>query len=588
MDSLLIVIGVIIVVCVCLVLIATSKQYPNKEQFDQTKAQEVHNTLRQNLGDSACRVLHDPNLQGNAKIMAMQYIDTERMRVWKPQKPDLDDKQYCYVNNDFNNNAHDYFMAKRSCDENDPFFKSVPFIKNVFSDNNPEKTNSTAVNKCVFEIDEKKATPENLQTFWNNVGTSDCAQLNAEITELNATLKAQYSNNIKIYNNLEAVFDQHTKSKAALQKDKRDKTSSLSNLDANYIGYQNTYTANLSTRNDTIDKIQKEYEQGMRYVATNANVLHQCTYALGNLTMERSDFYNKNEALIGSNNTLSNTIQSKQTEYNLVAGIVQTLSKQVNELTNIKNDLVTRLAKCQEDSKICQADLAQCQQDVADYQAKDNEIIAKLQECQIKNEECQKDVANLTARLNEVNDALARNVALQERYTKELQNCKIDQGRLDALMIKQNAEIDYLRSLSSKDCSDYIRQIQELTKYRDELLARCKVAEDTVSAYSGQIVVSNSNATSQLEECKIENSNVAITDQTAAQDAALKAQNDKIAAINAANAALLAREKKVADDYRSVLGGSYLGWTNNSFGNFGSSNDKYRVWNNGAVLNGKI
>jgi len=522
--------------------------------------------------------------------MAMQYIDTERMRVWKPQKPDLDkDKQFCYINNDLNNNAHDYFMANRKCDANDPFFQGVPFIKNVFSDNTPEKTNSIAVNKCVFEIDQKKATKENLQTFWNSVGTSDCSQLNAEITELNATLKAQYSNDLNIYNNLDATYQKDIQIKANLQKDKHDKINTLSNLDANYIGYQNTYKSSLATRSGMIDEIQKKYEQGMRYVATNANVLHQCTFALSNLAGERSDLQSQNDALIGSNNTLSNNLGSNQTSYNLLAGIVQTLSKQVNDLTNIKNDLITKLATCQEESKICQTDLAQCQQDVQDYQASDNQIIARLQDCQIKRDECNKEVANLTSRLNDVRTALSNNLTMQQQYTRELQNCKIDQGRLDALMTKQNAEIDYLRSLSSKDCSDYIRQIQELTKYRDDLLARCKVAEDTVSSYSGQIVISNSNADNVLQECKIANSNAA----TAAQDAALKAQQDKIAAINAANAAFLAKEKQVADSYYSMLGGSYLGSTNvyNTYGKyskFGSSNDKYRVWNNGQVLSGQI
>lgn len=149
--------------------------------------------LNKTFGEQPCSVLQTDKMSGNALLMANSYIDANRLKVWSPNDATRKhgDLEYCYINNDDVNNNQDYLMMNKSCSKSTDIFKNASFVKDAFNDKMGDKSHMYPIQKCVIAIDKTKVDVDTLTDFWNQVGTTECIQVNEPLRQDNIKLHSE-------------------------------------------------------------------------------------------------------------------------------------------------------------------------------------------------------------------------------------------------------------------------------------------------------------------------------------------------------------------------------------------------------------
>ena len=502
---------VIITVIIIIVILIVSLSFfaTTKEAFTSatttTLPTDVNAQLRTNFGSEKCSNLESPNLTGNARMMASQYIDTNRIKQWKPENASTLQGDFCYVNYDIDNNADDYLMAKRSCDKSDPFFASIPFVKKAFVDKVADKTNDVSTTKCVFELDKSKINKDTLQKFWNDVGTSECIQLNMSILELNENLKKQKERNTDIYNGKVQIFQGHEAEIARQLHTIQQLTVELKQEKETYSQRQSDYQTNLKARNDLQNRYREIDQDGKSKISFQTKNLEECTKIKEDRQSQQSQLQQKV-------NDISGKLTALQADFDVLQAVYKSLAKTVTDLSHDNKSLAedyqkvtSNLLDCQNKLNSCQDNLNNLKQAVAYHTQKKSSLQTELAKCQSDLNDCSTFVDGLTRQITDGNTQLASFENLIGQYQYDLTQCIKQIGQYEGKIIHQQQELDELRKMRDNNCDSYKERITHLTKYRDELLLKCKNYEDRnkngdslVQKLYGQI----STADAKAAKCK--------------------------------------------------------------------------------------
>lgn len=459
------------IICILLIFIITFifvSKVNNKSEFFVVKP-EVNSVLRNEYGDESCSILNDNELTGNAKMMAKQYIETNRIKTWKPLNESnesdsiSDTKAFCYVNNDLDNNAKDYILSNRSCNIKEDVFNKTSFITNVYEDNKPDKTNQVAVNKCVIEIDKNKLNTQSLQNFWDNVGSSDCIQLNKSILELNEFLKSKSKKTQDLLKNLEQqIKDQ--------------------NLE---IDKQNNEILSLTKKENNLEQLIKEKSVLYEKLMNNHNVLKEQYNKIDKTG--KDDVAKKSQQLKQLNNELDKILRdvnSNQISYNKIRDLrdkqgeklnrlyvnrkvledwLNYINKKIKEKLSVKKDLVYSITQREAEIGLCQDDKNTCN---------------LLFSCKKREEELQNTINLLESDIRDKKNKIQQSQKNIQNFFEMLKNCKSQVGRLDGLILTQLAEIERLKSIKVSNCDIYIQKVNELERWKQMLLQNCKRVQD--------------------------------------------------------------------------------------------------------------
>lgn len=447
-----------ILVIVAIVTIFYYSRSKNQEHF--VIKPEVNKLLRDTYGDETCSVMQMDSLTGDGKMMAKQYIDTNRIRVWKPTRKDqvaIDGA--CYVNYDPDNNIQDYILADRKCDMSEPLFQNTPFITNVFEDNMPEKTKSTSVNKCVIEIDESKITEDALQTFWNKVGSSDCIQLNKSIIELNTNLKKKLEKSQSLFTAFQAQYN--------------DQAATLVEQKKRLEGLR----ARLAILVKTIDKKEKEYQtlmgvhnnkqvESQKLNNSYKNQISQSTRELKNareqweaLSATLTATEKSYAIIIEKKDIISELLDTLTKSFMFITNQVNKLEVEVKNLTITNENLLKAIVKADAEIEQCEYDIKTCN---------------LLKVCQSEVKQLDIQLAELNKRLQELTRQKYNSSVNTARFVASFKQCAPEVGTLNAKITAQLAEIERLKAMKVTNCEEYIQMVKALTDYKNELLEKCK------------------------------------------------------------------------------------------------------------------
>ena len=146
------------------------------------------------LTESPCQILR-PNGSNTEKAFlgSVNFLETNRLKEWKPMDRSgmNQDRSYCYLTVD-DRTGIDNLWPESQCSIssssgiNTPFSNS--FVTSAFFDDKQDATRSSAVKKCVIEIDRSKVKTDTLNTFWEKMGEIDCQNLANEYQSRNNTL----------------------------------------------------------------------------------------------------------------------------------------------------------------------------------------------------------------------------------------------------------------------------------------------------------------------------------------------------------------------------------------------------------------
>ena len=124
-------------------------------------------------------------LSDQAYASSVSFLNTMRLQEWKPMDRSgmNPDRSYCYLTVD-SNVGIDNLWPGESC----VFPGSNPFITRSFMDKAQDATRSSAIKKCVMEINPKNVNDDHLNRFWTGMGSMDCSNLEFAYQKLNADL----------------------------------------------------------------------------------------------------------------------------------------------------------------------------------------------------------------------------------------------------------------------------------------------------------------------------------------------------------------------------------------------------------------
>lgn len=227
-------------------------------------------TMYQAFGETPCRSLMVPGLKGNAFLSARNFVDTNRLREWKPQNPALRDNDprysYCYIDNDDQNGIKDYVMERLTCDTNSAPFSS-PMFESIFEDRSVDRTRTVPVNKCVMKIKNDSINLPNASDFWDKMGVINCQQIAGPINDDNYRLTRERDTCMEAKKSLQTDLNNYT---TQAQERVLLLAASQSNLTGTQTALTQTRSAlssandNISGLNDRLNYLQGEYNKNIQ------------------------------------------------------------------------------------------------------------------------------------------------------------------------------------------------------------------------------------------------------------------------------------------------------------------------------------
>lgn len=172
---------ILVLVLVFLTCLLVFHKYHNMEHYQDRIVPAYVDAVYKDQGIEPCSILASSN------YMATNYIDSLRIRKWKPRENDSDfvkyaksqpGSDYCYFFMDSdkrllktNDNPGyapimDPLSTFSNCSKENTIFRA-PVVTNVFESTGFDKTHNLPYKKCVLELNRDLATESNVNTFWD-------------------------------------------------------------------------------------------------------------------------------------------------------------------------------------------------------------------------------------------------------------------------------------------------------------------------------------------------------------------------------------------------------------------------------------
>lgn len=466
--------------------------------------------LKKELGVDKCSSLFSDALNPDAIPIAKSFIDTGRIKDWKPQQGihnNHDNVQFCYLP------YNDTIMSGKICDKSEPLFQA-PFLKSVFQSSSEQTTTTQNPKVCVMAIDKSKVNDETLNSFWNsNVGPGECQRANAYIIDLYKQLLSDTSN---LRSNLANIIS-FINSLLVKSNDLSNKQSViLSNIvklqtELDFHNHQTSVLKNdLVNLGNQLGLIQKGIAT---YSASCSNQILNLENDKQNkqtaLNTIMSAFSNQSDQYIRLHTVYNETVSA----YNIFKPIKLSLIKSFEQLnktfnTNLASfsNLNVQLSNCttvlhtkQTQFNTCSTNLSIMYNSNLDLQQQVTICRTNYNNCSACNFQCGLDVSSLESSIQFYND--------------ELEKCKInniDCSRTNAVITQNilalNKHYDWVRSVYIYlSCADLDQKITNLTNTLSDTTDKCKAASnaihDTVANANNNLkFVTDSNVNS-LSNC---------------------------------------------------------------------------------------
>jgi hypothetical protein len=532
---LLIVITSLIILC-----ILKYKSQNTREEFQNSQITPDAKQYQINKGGvEKCDILRVGGSNISSYAAMLNLIDTGRIKKFKPDdtsKLKLG-KEYCYIDNDSQNNYQDLMMFGKECTNANSLFATNPMITNVYSDISSDMINSLPLEKCVLEIDPESVNNENLDKFYNmqKDGMSCESKIRKIRDSLNANA-AEYMALSNVYKKNVANYDRLIIDESNISKQLQDCTKSLFNNNTSLYSLSNTFSCNvdiLSQYNSNAldcyyntlnaEEMQKTTINYLTNKKINSSLVlseevfnHKvCNEAVDKNKIAR-DKYDK---LYRKTFDINNVITSDNAKYNTMYNKckIDLRNKKIEEAKNKTNaeycrPYIGKYNICKEEKPICDTENAECTRERVKYKKMSDEkftlyteCIKKLKQMKIVLNKCLTDVAFFT-RDNEVKQETIvvndKNIDVSSNiYIK----CLIDKKKIEEdIKILQQANTDLYNEVEkiNRECT------KEKTRYISNELDSAKIQlEDKIKKHQekAKLFCENNSNVSAIEygECKI-------------------------------------------------------------------------------------
>lgn len=426
-----------------------------------------------------CHALHDPNLTGNANVISKQYIDSSRIKEWKPADPNaianrnLDPNiKYCYINNDAAAGVKDYAMAARSCSKTEPIF-SVPFISEVFEDANIDKTMTYPINKCVLAIDKSKVSTERLTQFWNGFGSTECTQVNLPLANSLSDTQSDLERQKRALAERTTQYSQCTKLNRELQVEKQDLSTQYTTMTASNQTCNQLYGQSVEAHKTT----QSVYATYKRDAESTVAGLESDKKILGTSLKqtidERDICTDQKEKVAKQFAVVSAKLIDEQKNLSTANATINIMQGRVDFVTKERAQFEINYKKCNEERLVIQQRLQESDAELKEYKP----MGLKYPQCDVERNACNKNLERCETEQalceNSVNDAMiklngtlrenASLVAVNKEMAKELERLRNVAADLRACMTDQAKKDAIIKTLTD-DINGYVDQIKTMKK----------------------------------------------------------------------------------------------------------------------------
>ena len=493
-------------VSLLLIIVIIIKSKRDVETFTNTNTKKQFNTklLDKTFGIEGCDVLvSTPSGQSVLPVLvrenARSYLDTGRIKKWKPS-PAMATRQhehdphepqqsaqntsnvsYCFVNNDIENRAQDYFMSGHTCNKSDTNFNNVPFISDVFIDPGRQTTSTQTGQQCVFKIDHDQVTEESLVNFWsNNVAKSECLNKYNYIIELNQSLSNQYAAVQRKVHQVEGEISQQERVMSANVDKIATSNVTLSDLMTTYNGLKVT----LSNWTGSNSILEQEIEEFNRICSSDTTVLNQrldtCNTACNVVLQLYDPLSSKQIRLKSDMSTFQVRYDGLVNDININTNMLSTLQSLYNEEFTAYNNAETAYNLCLAEDATCEANLGDCK-----TMLKTDRIYEQLQHD--NNDQCASDYTQCTGNLQictATSNALVQSITTYRGLTAKCVNDKATCITTDTRVLAnigtlQDRYIYVKEYYNYENCRAFQEEIKKLTDTETDLLERCQRAQIT-------------------------------------------------------------------------------------------------------------
>jgi hypothetical protein len=469
----------------------------------------VKDNLKTQFIEEPCTILDDGLLRGNAFSAAMGYIPTARIKKWKPKDStrvtDEDKFEYCYIDNDPQNNAQDRFMIGKECSlTNNRVFANMDFVNNAFEDNVVDNTRKMPFKKCVIKLDRSQINNRTLHNFWNTMDRVDCDQLFYPIQEENAKL----SIDIKDRKSVLSVLRSQIKEKQLIINQGNNEINKIAFDLKECKNHQAAIYSEVQKAIDDRDKWKKDYANAVKRcdikLQNMTDILNNCKTQLATHTNGYNTTKNAFDKLLIEHRQLNNMFEVTNNAYENLKAQHAFLMKSFNDLQEKHRDLLPLWRACRDELPVCQRNLANCNNQTAQLNSQKNTYTTNLRQCYAELDVCRNSVrecdivrVRLTGELKELmnrsfectntlrtcnQDVAAKKITTRDlaEIIKSLQIsrpvCSEEQGVLAALQSEMNTHLR-ICSTNANTTSLYQRGIQALqtalTRARSTKLQTC-------------------------------------------------------------------------------------------------------------------
>lgn len=288
MSHVAILMGITLAISIAYVLYKYAPKQYVEHFVDASLSQAYVNAVYDDKGVKPCTVLTSDN------YMSTHYVDTLRIKQWKPTDNDPRYKEYqmshsnsdyCYFFMDddkkiLKTEDFPYGYAPNvdplanfsNCSKDNTLFKDQPLVQEVFESTGYDKSHNLPYKKCVIKIDKAEAKKEDVvNSFWSNFSRGDAfcegmaKTLQAEVKSYQDKIKeltkrvAQYRNKYKTPNDLKASLSTCQSTNSQLAGTINENGKQLKNLQNKIQQSNEQYAASIRDLRQQIDALKQQF-----------------------------------------------------------------------------------------------------------------------------------------------------------------------------------------------------------------------------------------------------------------------------------------------------------------------------------------
>lgn len=507
---------VLIILLVISVAILVYKVRTKHEHFTQQLSMQ---NILQGIGVEKCGILQPSGSLLEDPLVANIY-KSGRLKEWKPLKATTFDKNldYCSIDRD------DYILAEEVCSKDNPMFKDIPFISDVFSSDENVATKYKDSNECVFKIEKDLVDDASKALWWSKwQNQSECDKVNASLKEKNVKLNEELTTIQKLKTDIENELFKIKKDNAALTSSINTDEISINQLKGDYETKRNKYMTILQKLNSLRDKYISLQATEEPEMVSLRNSYNQITEEFDNISKEWTKIKKEYDEQLLSITDKKTSLKDKKNQnvrftdeqlkpmmqkYNDLKRNIDIKQNELNACDASKKRVAIEFDACQKELvpmkimeadkrkeyEICNANLISCGIDKATAESRLRDEKIKLKQITIDNDTCQSQLRTCLAnyetkrgqyekeKVDYTNTRIRLPYESCEEYKKKVEaiNTNIRDCNLDVTEVKNlKADIkvaqEVLEQISDSDCQNKRSQLP--SKYRLDHLIPCNTNE---------------------------------------------------------------------------------------------------------------